>query len=357
MRCGRWPEANGNFHKDNEGKVTYQLADESLQFKIVMHSIRGLLPAVRFHLEDSHLNNKSLLNAAEIAAHMRSNDGFLSLDFIFEKDFKEILRNKEPEFFERIRNMNIEAFVASMMELREKIDAFTLLKAEYEEARKSIKRHESVYWKELLAVLSFAMNYPAKHLSAEDMLRLQKTLQPLISIVIAFVPQSSCEELMALHEAGVLDIISVNAESNVEPHYQAGIHYHYTEEDNRNRSVYYQTFVNCVGQPHLSYEDFPFKSLIETKTISRALLKFRSKEEGKKIFEENASLIEQISGDYYLKVSGITINDNFQIIDPYGVHSNRIYIMAVPYIGGYNPDYSGLDFCEEASRRIISSFE
>jgi hypothetical protein len=23
--------------------------------------------------------------------------------------------------------------------------------------------------------------------------------------------------------------------------------------------------------------------------------------------------------------------------------------MALPYIGGFNPDYSGLDFCEQAS--------
>jgi hypothetical protein len=29
--------------------------------------------------------------------------------------------------------------------------------------------------------------------------------------------------------------------------------------------------------------------------------------------------------------------------------------MAVPYIGGYNPDYSGLDFSEAASALIIKS--
>jgi hypothetical protein len=28
-------------------------------------------------------------------------------------------------------------------------------------------------------------------------------------------------------------------------------------------------------------------------------------------------------------------------------------MMAVPYIGGFNPDYSGLDFCEAASKEII----
>ena len=30
-----------------------------------------------------------------------------------------------------------------------------------------------------------------------------------------------------------------------------------------------------------------------------------------------------------------------------------LYIMAVPYIGGFNPDYSGLDFCENASKAIV----
>jgi hypothetical protein len=30
-------------------------------------------------------------------------------------------------------------------------------------------------------------------------------------------------------------------------------------------------------------------------------------------------------------------------------------MMAVPYIGGFNPDYSGLDFCEAASEVIIKS--
>ncbi len=59
--------------------------------------------------------------------------------------------------------MSMEAFVGEMMAIREQADPFSLLKAEYEEARLSIKRKQSVYWKELLGALSFAMNYPAKH--------------------------------------------------------------------------------------------------------------------------------------------------------------------------------------------------
>ncbi|QSB28783.1 FAD/NAD(P)-binding protein [Flavobacterium sp. CLA17] len=347
---------NGIFEAGADGNLNFELFPDSADFKIMMHSRSGMLPAVRFHLEDSHLSNDSLLTQEEIEEHRKNNDGFLSLDFIFEKDFKEIFREKEPEFYERIKGFSIEDFVEHMMDLRERLDPFQLLKAEYAQAEKSIKRKESIYWKEMLAVLSFAMNHPAKYFSAEDMQRLQKGLMPLISIVIAFVPQKSCEELLALHQAGVLDLVPVGADSKVEPQSEGGILYHFRDENDENQSVYYQTFVDCVGQPHLAYNDFPFRSLLSQKAVSPARLKFKSPKEGSVASMQGQDSVEKNeNGDYFLNVSGIAINDNFQIIDQYGAFNKNIYIMAVPYIGGFNPDYSGLDFCEAASLRIVNA--
>jgi len=346
---------NGMFDKDKNGRLFYKLADHSPNFKMVLHTRNGMLPAVRFHLEDSHLSNNALLSREEIAAHIAGNNGFLSLDYIFENDFKAIFRNKDPEFYQRIKDMGVEEFVDSMMELREQLDAFQLLKAEYAEAEKSIRRRESVYWKEMLGVLSFALNYPAKHLSAEDMQRLQKSLIPLISIVIAYIPQSSSEELMALHQAGVLDLIPVGEDSKVIAEEKGGATYHYSDEAGQTQSVYFNTFVDCVGQPHLSLEEFPFKGLIDKDTVSPARLKFKSADEGRKAMDAGKDVLLDIDGAYYLNVPGITINDNFQVVDRYGAFNDRVYIMAVPYIGGYNPDYSGLDFCEEASATIAKT--
>ena len=68
-------------------------------------------------------------------------------------------------------------------------------------------------------------------------------------------------------------------------------------------------------------------------------------DEGKDVWQDQ-------HGEYYLKVAGITINDYFQVVDSFGALNERIYMMAVPYIGGYNPDYSGLDFGEAASSKI-----
>lgn len=347
---------NGTYSHDNNGKLIYHLAPDSAGFKMVLHSRNGMLPAVRFHLEDTHLRNNSLLTDEEIAAHIAANDGFLSLDFIFERDFKEIFRDNDPNFYGQIKGMQMEEFVDEMMAMRERMDPFTLMKAEYAEAEKSIQGKRSVYWKEMLGVLSFAMNHPAKHFSAEDMQRLRKTLLPLISLVIAYTPQSSCEEIFALHDAGLLSMISVTDDSDAEPVENGGALYHYNDEGGTAQSVFYKTFVNCVGQPHLAYYSFPYKGLLDKHTVSPARLQFKDAAKGAKAMKADpANVYKGTDGNYYLIVSGVAINDNFQPVDAYNALNERLYIMAVPYIGGYNPDYSGLDFCEIASYTIAKS--
>ncbi|HKG07193.1 MAG TPA: FAD/NAD(P)-binding protein [Pedobacter sp.] len=346
--------ANGSFEEITDGKLRFKTDNKSSGFKMVMHSRNGLLPAIRFHLEDSHLGKDALLSPEDIRKNIAQNDGFLSLDFVFEKNFKNMFPEKEPAFYELIRDMNLETFVDKMMSFRENAEPFELFRAEYVEAEQSIRRKQSIYWKEMLAVLSFAMNYPAKYLSAEDMQRLQMVLMPLISIVIAFVPQSSCRELLALHDAGVLEIISVGEDSSVTPDNSGGGTYHYVDEFGKAVSAHFDVFIDCIGQPHLSYEDFPFKGLTTAGTVSQALLRFQSAERGKKEMDaQNELVIRNGEGAYFLKVPGITINDAFQVVDAGGNVNERIHIMAVPYIGGYNPDYSGLDFCEAASEMVI----
>lgn len=347
---------NGKFLKDENGSLFFELDENQEKFKIIMHSRNGLLPAIRFHLEDSHLNHGSILTKQEIDAVRLQNDGFLPLDYVFEKNFKAIFIEKDLDFYHKIKDLDIETFVDEMMDLRERLDPFTLLRAENTEAEKSIKRKQSIYWKEMLGVLSFALNYPAKYLSAEDMERLQKVLKPLISIVIAFVPQSSVVELLALHDAGVLELIAVGDNSKVTISNDGRIIYSYLDDNNVKQSADYEMFIDCVGQPHLSYNQFPYKSLLKNKTVSQATLKFRNPQIAEEaILSDNKDVIRGMNGDYYLKVSGIKINDNFQVMDDYNALNDRIYMMAVPYIGGFNSDYSGLDFCEAASAVIIES--
>jgi glutaredoxin-related protein len=346
----------GSYRHREDGMLSYTLCPECAGFKLVMHSLHGLLPAIRIHLDDANLSRNIDLSEEELQQNKAANEGFVSLDFLFERNFKEPFREKDPQFWEKIKEMSIEEFVDAMMDLRERLDPFTLFKAEYAEAEKSIRRQQPVHWKELLSVLSFTMNYPAKHLSAEDMLRLKKVLMPLISIVIAFVPQSSAQELIALYEAGVLDLVPVDRDSEVIPQERGGALYRYKDEAGIVQEVYYPLFVDCIGQPHLSYNEVPFPALRNAGAISPARLRFRSAKKGMQMKEDGHPGIEEDSaGNYYLPVPGININDHFQVLDQYGAFNLRLYMMAVPYIGGLNPDYSGLDFCEAASERIVAA--
>jgi len=346
--------ANGTFEKDENEKLKFVASKESEKFRIVMHSRNGLLPAIRFHLEEPQLSSDSLLTPGQVEQNRKENGGFISLDYLFDKNFKEGFKKKDPKFYKQIKDMSMEEFVENMMSMRQGKEPFELFREEYREAEKSIEKRQSIFWKEMLAELSYTMNYPAKYMSAEDMLRLKEVLMPLISMVIAFVPQSSCEELFALHDAGKLDIVSVGSDSSVEPDEKGGAVYKYTDEQKKSHKVRYKTYVDCSGQPHLDIGDLPFKSLRTKGSVSQAVLKFKSAEKAETLLKEgNKLVVQNNNGDYFLKVSGIAINDNFQIVNDYGMDNERVYIMAVPYMGGYNPDYSGLDFSEVASACIV----
>lgn len=349
---------NGTFSRNSENKVVFKKAESSPYFKIMMHSRSGLLPAIRFHLNDTHLVNDGVLTEKEIELHKSKNGDFLSLDYIFDEDFKKLLADKDPSMYERVKTLNLEEFTKVIMDYRHEKAPFSLFKSEYREAELSIKREESIYWKELLAVLSFSLNYPAKYLSAEDMMRLKKELMPLISIVIAFLPQASADEMIALHDAGVLDIEAVGEDNEVIVNDENDILFNFKDENGNEKSMSYSTFIDCTGQPHLSIDSFPFPGLVENNSIVQATLKFKSIENGQKEWDaKNSKVKKDKSGNFLLEVPGIAINDSFQIINEQNEPNPRVYVMAVPYIGGYNPDYSGLDFCEEASGRIADEIK
>lgn len=330
---------NGRFHSG-----VYQKSSQ--HFRIVMHTRNGLLPCVRFHLEDPQVTQVELLADEQIAQIRSQHEGFVPLDLVFEEYFKKPLAERDPQLYEHIRDFSLEQFVEAAMNPRENTHPFEFFAAEYRESLKSLARRKSIPWKETLAILSYALNYPAKYFCAEDYLRLRKVLAPLISIVIAFLPQSSSEELLALHAAGCLELVSVGDESRVEVNDRGQIVYHYQGQDH-----VFETFVDCVGQPHLPLSSFPFQRLVEQGVVRQARLTFRDGARARGVEE-----VEQdADGTFHLRVPGIAINDAFQPLDWEREPHGGIFIMAVPYLGGHNPDYSGLDFCEEASRRIVEA--
>lgn len=325
---------NGYFTHENS-RLVYSRNENAPDFKMVMYSHNGLLPCARIYLEEPNINNSDILPSARLKENMAENDGFLSLDFLFDLGYKELLKDKDPDFFAQIKDMKVEEFSKYMLSKREQREAFELLREEYLDGVDSLQTKRPVPWKEALSAFSFALNFPAKHLSAEDMIRLHEHLLPLVAIVIAYLPPSSCEELLALHDAGCLELVSVDKfEAKIS---DAGkIVCTCTYEDKEDIVVEYQTFVDCIGQPNIQFEQFPFKSLIKDGTVSPARLNFKSNKG-------------------HQNVDGLQISDTFQVVNEKGEANKRIYLLTVAFMKGLNPDYSGIDFFEHASELVVKS--
>lgn len=347
---------NGTYVTMPDGQLKYKLHKGSEKFRIDMFSTGGFLPALRFHSEEEAYSNEWTMSLEDIYNYKSTHNGFVDLDHVFEINFKRPLIQKDPRFYERIRDLTIEEFVEDMMAIRKELDSFKLFKAEYTEAEKSIQRHQSISWKETLSAFSYAMNYPAKHFSAEDMLRLRKTLLPLISIIIASLPQSSYKEIIALYDAGIIDLVQVDKDSFVEPHSAVGGIYNYRSGEDKQFQKHYQLYIDAVGQRPLEVHDLPFEGLRSQKLVSGAYLSFKNRSNAEELQEDSeVELFKDSNDNYYMKVHGLEINDHFQSLDQYGQAVKNLFIMSVPFIGGLNPDYSGLDFCDTAASRIVKA--
>lgn len=349
---------NGTFSEENN-EVIYTLHEGSSDFSLTLFSKRGYLPALRFHSEGSAFSEGWIMSQEEIYDYKEKNGGFVDLNYVFERNFKQPLRKKNEKFYNEIKDLTIEQFVEKMLSLRDELDSFELFKAEYYEAQKSIERHQTIAWKETLAAFSYAINYPAKHFSAEDMIRMKKTLLPLISVIIASLPQSSYREIIALYNKGLINLVSVDDESHVEPHLEEGAVYYYTDHHSGDeKSDHYRMYIDAIGQQPVQFNDIPFSTLREEGLISSGYLKFKDTHTGMIQFEEdNRKILKMDSENYYLRVDGLNINDYFQALDYYGKATENLFIMAVPYIAGLNPDYSGLDFCDTAGKRVATSLK
>ena len=105
----------------------------------------------------------------------------------------------------------------------------------------------------------------------------------------------------------------------------------------------------------MSFEQFPFASLRHSGAVRPATVRFRSPAEAAKFSESHSEDVVQLNGETHLLLHGVAITDNFEAIDREGTANPFLYLMAVPLIAGHYPDYSSLDFSEEAAERIVSS--
>ena len=344
------------------GRMSYQPHPGTEEFKIVMHSSHGLLPHLQFAQVEPfreiyrHVDREGLLSLVD-------GDGFLRIDTYFDKVCRPALilafqKDDMPQMVKRLfdSSFGLRDFTQVMTDQHDYTDAFEGMRSEMVEARESVLQDRPIHWKEVLDDLMYTLNFHAELLPAEDHLLLQTTVMPFLMNVIAAMPLPSGDTILALRDAGKLDIQSgkVSIEEKAE---KEGMTTITVDDEGKVSTVSYRMFIDCSGQKGLELEDYPFPSLVKAGLARKARASFVSPDTAASgVPEEKKDHLFRDKAALYFHTGGVDIDATYRLIGSDGAANPRIHDIAFPHTSGVRPYSYGLQACSHTSGIVVQSW-
>jgi uncharacterized NAD(P)/FAD-binding protein YdhS len=345
---------HGSFHEE-DGRLVYTPYLGADQFKLVMHSADGLLSHLQFEQDEPkrelyrHCGADEIDQLIDDKGHLRVSDYF---DRICRPALVSALRKDgmEPEA-DSLESpvFSFEDFAEMMKEKHLSPHPFDLMKTEFEEERKKIRRRKPTHWKEVLDDLMYTLNFHARLLPAEDHVELKSQILPFVMNVMAALPLKSAKILMAVHDAGRLELIPGKVETD---HAKNEPTVRVKASDGNGEIHEYRLFIDCSGQSPVGERSFPFRSLVEHALVSTALADVASEESMEDI--DTAKIRKTSRGSSAMELGGMAVTDSYQLIADRGKPTNGLYDIAVPHIAGLRPYCYGLQACDEAAGILVA---
>ncbi len=351
---------HGEFIPQGQGFV-FRLREDAEGFRMVMHSANGLLPHLQWDQVEPfreiyrHVTREVLLG-------MLDSDGFLRLETFFEHVCKPALRHAFNQ--DEMREMaalladsrfGIDDFVEAMTARHQYVDSFAGMAREMVKARQSVENRCPIHWKEVLDDLMYCLNFHAELIPAEDQKLLRKSVLPFVMNVIAAMPLSSGETLLALHEAGVLELVkgkvTLDAFSDREETTSLKV-----EGDDGEFQMRYRMFIDCSGQKPMELADFPFPGLVSSGAVREARARFVNAVDGRAAAAELGDLLGDADGVPFLRLGGIDVDASYRVVGQDGDSNPRIHDLAFPHTSGVRPYSYGLQACDAAAAILVRTW-
>lgn len=339
--------------------LVYEPFSGAENFRLVLHSAEGWLPHLQYEQAEAfrvvyrHVDRDTMLA-------LRDEDGFLSLDAYFDAVCRPALaaafaKDKRPDIVALLidENATLEVFVKAMSDEHTADDPFQLMRAEMREAKRSLRKGLPVHWKETLDDLMFTLNYHFDWLAAEDHLRYRRIIAPFLLNVIAAMPLHSASIMLALHDAGHLDLLSGKVAIKEKRDGETHVDVEYSGETS-SRS--YRMFVNCSGQGSLDLHSFPFEGLKTGGAVSEATAPFRDDAARGEVERAQPELLTESGGAASLRAGGVAIDGYYRLLDSRGQPNPRILDIAFPDATGTRPYSFGLQACDATAGIVVQSW-
>jgi uncharacterized NAD(P)/FAD-binding protein YdhS len=307
--------AHGSFAEDGD-VVRYVPAKDSDAFHMTMLSRKGLLPEADFYGPIPYEPLSVCTPAAMDELIASEDENLLDRAYIL---FKHELAPADPDYAARIdlHNLSLEEFHASYFAEREKADTFDWAKKNLAEAAKNYHAKHTVPWRYAILRMHEAIEILVPHFEQEDYERFSKYFKPVFVDDYATVPHTSIRRMIALHEAGKLDIRALGDRYRLRQRDEGGVYI-----DTASGTLSFPVFIEATGQKVLGAKSFPFPSL-------RA-----------------QGIIHDAAGSEGKIRRGIAIDDQFHPISD-DLPEGQLYCLSLPFILGRHPFHQGITSSHE----------
>ena len=242
-----------------------------------------------------------------------------------------------------------------MTDKHEYSNAFEGMRKEMIQSKKSVEKKQPIHWKEVIDDLMYSLNFHASLMPAEDHIYFHKEIMPFLMNVIAAMPIPSGKLLLALYDAGKIEI--VKGRVTIVDSFNDKFTTIKVVEGNTKYLHEYKMFINCSGQSPVTVENYPFQTLVTKSLVNSPLIRFKNRIKVSKLVNpKKKKLVVKKKDHFYYKLPGINIDSAYRILTKKQNPVETIHDISFTHTIGLRPYSYGLQACSATSEILVSSW-
>ncbi|QCO54716.1 FAD-NAD(P)-binding protein [Pseudorhodobacter turbinis] len=243
-------QQHGRFQRCANGDLTYLTTARSLS--ITMMSRNGLLPEADFYCPIPYAPLEVLTDEV-VAAFTKTARGLESLYDLFTQE----LSRADPDYAEKLdlAASSADDFADRYFAERLAHDPFDWARRNLAEVEENKAKNLTVAWRYAILRMHEKLQDMLPALSEDDRARFDAGLRRVFIDNYAAVPSESIRRLLALHDAGILNVAALGDE------YELTIGNGRSVVREGNQSHCFDVFIDARGQKPLTSIDLPFSTL------------------------------------------------------------------------------------------------
>ncbi len=306
--------AHGGFDEADEDRVRWTANGENGDFTISMVSHKGVMPEGDFYYPFPYEPLQYITEDAVLAEVAKGAAGLLARVFAL---LCQELDHSDPDYLRALGKgaRTIAGFGDAYFARRQRLGGLAAVKRDFAETRASMREKRTIPHRYALLRGHESFDLALRHLSEEDYATFQQHLLPVFGDCYAAVPHLSLARMIALYDAGVLNLYATGTDSTFCRLDDGSIQVSTDDEP-----LQFDAMIDARGQASHSVADLPFPTLAN------------SVSDADKPVEEPFRLA--------LKT----------------IEKGRIYCLAMPQLLERFPFSQGLPNCDELTAIVVTDF-